>query len=534
MHRVWLAVRLRLMFDVHEREERRADEEHVERRAGGDHARSRADAFEHLLDEARAIAFSGVGARTEANLRGHHTRRVESGIDLGGLQQRPDNQRARRQQHEGHGGLRDDQCGSGARRRPSADRPPAAAGEIRGDLRSRKSQYRTGHRDDHDRRCRNDRGDPDAPVDVDRISGERIRRIECEERRHQQRGAAQSRGGADHGDDHRLHHFGRGDFRARCAQRGAHGEIAAAEHHVGQGQVGEIGDGQEGETNDGGQQHQHGVALRAVARFPEVEHAVAPAPFEDRRPLVLDRREQRGHLAFGLRRRDAGPEDAHALYERRSLALDRAQMQRCPELGAGEGRIEAGADHADDRVRFAVDHQRAADDGQVAAEAPLPVAVTQHRHLHIVGDFLLGEDAAGARLAAERREEAGGDAAGRDAFRLAVAGDRAIGDPDALESFEAPDPLAEAHEGERIVWRRAREGRRAGRLHVEPDQAIRIGKGQRTQEDRVGDRQHRADRGDDHGDRQDAAEREARLLEEHAPRDARVSDRGSGHASRYG
>ena len=143
-------------------------------------------------------------------------------------------------------------------------------------------------------------------------------------------------------------------------------------------------------------------------------------------------------------------------------------------------------------------HQRAADNGEVATEAALPEAVAQHRHLHIVGDFLLGEDAAGAGLAAERREEAGGDAAGRDAFRLAVAGDRAIGDPDALESFEALDPLAKAHEGERIVRRRAREGRRAGRLQVEADQAIRIGKGQRAQEDRVGDRQHRADGSDDH------------------------------------
>ena len=97
------------MLDLDEREKRRADEEHVERGAGGDHARSRADAFEHLLDEARAIAFGWVGARDQTDLRGHHTRRVEPGIDLGGLQQRPDNQRTGRQQHEGHGGLRDDE-----------------------------------------------------------------------------------------------------------------------------------------------------------------------------------------------------------------------------------------------------------------------------------------------------------------------------------------------------------------------------------------------------------------------------------------
>ncbi len=85
----------------------------------------------------------------------------------------------------------------------------------------------------------------DAPINADRIGGERIRRIEREERRHEQRGAAESHGRADDGDDHRLHHFGRGDFRARRTERGADGEVAATEHHVGQGQVGEIGDRQE-------------------------------------------------------------------------------------------------------------------------------------------------------------------------------------------------------------------------------------------------------------------------------------------------
>ena len=75
LHRVWLAVRLWLMFDLDDREEWRADEEHVERGAGGDHARaSSANAFEHLLDEARAVGFVGIRARIEANLRGHDAR----------------------------------------------------------------------------------------------------------------------------------------------------------------------------------------------------------------------------------------------------------------------------------------------------------------------------------------------------------------------------------------------------------------------------------------------------------------------------
>jgi hypothetical protein len=115
LHRVWLAVRLWLVFDLHEREKRRADEEHVERGTGGDYSGRRANAFEHLLNEARAVAFSGVCARIEANLRGHHTTRVEPGIDFRRLQQRPDNQGTGRQQHKGHGGLHDDEPHSRAR-----------------------------------------------------------------------------------------------------------------------------------------------------------------------------------------------------------------------------------------------------------------------------------------------------------------------------------------------------------------------------------------------------------------------------------
>ena len=290
-----------------------------------------------------------------------------------------------------------------------------------------------------------DRRDRHAPVDVDRVSGERIRRIEREERRHQQRGTAQSRGRTDHGHDHRLHHFGRGDFRARCSQRGAHGEIAAAEHHVGQREVGEIGDGQECETNDGGQQHQHGVTLRAIARFPKVEHAVAPIPFEDRRPLVLDRRKQRRHFAFGLRRRDAGAKDARQpctnVVPTRSTARRFSGVQNSV-------RVKAGSKPARITPMMVCESPSTTSVRPMTARSP-PKRRCQKPSLNTAtftssADFLLGEDAAGAGVAAERREEAGGDAAGRDAVGLAIAGDRAIGHPDALESFEAPRPARES------------------------------------------------------------------------------------------
>ena len=94
-------------------------------------------------------------------------------------------------------------------------------------------------------------------------------------------------------------------------------------------------------------------------------------------------------------------------------------------------------------MRLAVDEQRAADRGRIAAVAAHPHAVAHDHQLRVRRDFVLGEHAADAGVAAEDAEEAGGDAAGRDRFGLAVAGDRALRRPDALEALEERDPCAE-------------------------------------------------------------------------------------------
>ena len=139
-------------------------------------------------------------------------------------------------------------------------------------------------------------------------------------------------------------------------------------------------------ANYGGQQHQYGVALRAIARFPKIEHAIAPVPLEDRRPLVLDRRKQRRHLALRLRRGDAGPEDARRPV-RTSLPA-RSTARRFSGV-QNSVRVKAGSKPAritpmivcDSPSRTSV---RPITDG-VAAEAALPEAVAQDRDLHIVG-----------------------------------------------------------------------------------------------------------------------------------------------------
>src|ERR1700761_8735566 len=51
---------------------------------------------------------------------------------------------------------------------------------------------------------------------------------------------------------------------------------------------------------------------------------------------------------------------------------------------------ETAGHDTDNRARLGVDHDGAADDGTVAAEAPLPISITEHDALCAVGDLIAG------------------------------------------------------------------------------------------------------------------------------------------------
>ena len=96
--------------------------------------------------------------------------------------------------------------------------------------------------------------------------------------------------------------------------------------------------------------------------------------------------------------------------------------------------VRRGLQHADDLDGLAVDSERLADDGRVAAEALLPVLVRQHHHRRGAGSVVaVAEGAPEHRREAHDREVVAGHEADVDAHRVALAHDgererRVLGD----------------------------------------------------------------------------------------------------------
>src|SRR5262245_5864907 len=103
--------------------------------------------------------------------------------------------------------------------------------------------------------------------------------------------------------------------------------------------------------------------------------------------------------------------------------LIRLKGHRRPELLFESGEPEMRGHHADDRIRTIVERQALPDDAGIAAEAPLPQAVTEHDYCLSLGAvFLLREDAPQRGGDTEQREQAGRNAHALDPLRLATSG----------------------------------------------------------------------------------------------------------------
>ena len=233
----------------------------------------------------------------------------------------------------------------------------------------------------------------------------------------------------------------------------------------------------------------------------------APVAFERR----LERREAIAdgpHLFARLIQRHAAPQPADGaepVVAARHLV--RREHDRLPE--AGIDAIEAaGRQNPDDLVRLAIEHDVAMQNIWIACEPALPHRVGEDDDA--VGAWLIlawQEGAAERGLHAEDGEEVGRDHHARDSRGIALSGQRGVepsGGRERLERRAQSLPVDEVERADPVA-------RRWRRRFPHPDHPFRLGIGQRLQQHRVHETEHRRVRAD--ADRHDADghDRKARI-----------------------
>src|SRR5262245_60131139 len=149
--------------------------------------------------------------------------------------------------------------------------------------------------------------------------------------------------------------------------------------------------------------------------------------------------------------------------------LIRLKGHRRPEFLFTSREPEMRGHHADDRVRMIIERQVLPNNASVAAESPLPQAMTEHDYaLGLGAVFLLREDAPQRRGDAERREQAGRNALALDPLGLATPGQVQARAPEGGDLREDSILIAPVNEiGRRYVVVREAELRRSLPHHYE-------------------------------------------------------------------
>ena len=191
---------------------------------------------------------------------------------------------------------------------------------------------------------------------------------------------------------------------AAGAERQPHGDLAALGDRLGEQQVRDVGAGDELDE-DAGRQQQHQAHDDAGRRQPLEQRAHPhPAAVVGVRVLPRQGRGDRGELALGARDLDSVGEARHDLEAVIVTGAVGPQAERRPDLGV-LGEREDGGHHADDGVRRAVEHQRAARHRGIGVEPLLPEPVADERDARALGAVLLFRETSPAdRLDLERRE----------------------------------------------------------------------------------------------------------------------------------
>ena len=142
---------------------------------------------------------------------------------------------------------------------------------------------------------------------------------------------------------------------------------------------------------------------------------------------------QHAHVSASLRERRASLQACHTQV---AVVTTFSQLigwnvERRPEFELTVGILEVGAHHSDNLIWRAIQQNRAPDHGRVAAEPPLPQAVTQHGDARCpagVELLLLGVDATDHRSHPQGRKDARGRPRALEPFGLTTSGQVVIGD----------------------------------------------------------------------------------------------------------
>jgi hypothetical protein len=187
-------------------------------------------------------------------------------------------------------------------------------------------------------------------------------------------------------------------------------------------------------------------------------------------------------------------------------------QERSEDVVALPGAVQGPGDHTDDREGLAAQRKRTAEDAGVAAETPLPETFAEHSHALGARLLVLGSEAPAQEwLLAEGREELRRDLTAVEALGLATRTGkdevRPVGAHERLEDGVLVPHVLEVGHGEAHL-------RDLLGPFGEQDEAVGLGVGQGTEEDRVDDAEERRVRPDAEGECRDRHRHEARRLQQ--------------------
>ena len=445
-----------------------------------------------------------VGAVHGRDRHRDDARRVESGID--GLQ--PDQAAHEEHRARGHDDGQRDLHGHDRRTQAGRSRPHDAAPLLqraRHGLDARRLQG--GHEAEESGRGQRGQAREGEGVEiqldlVEARQGVGRGRAQRVDRPAGQEDAEQAARGGNH---EALRQELRGQPAASRAQRRANRDLPLAGSGADEHEVGDVRAGDQHHERDHGQQDEE--------RAPQVgaDDRVVDRPHGHGPPAVRVRvrgLQAGGHrLQLGPRRRhrDSGPDAReHAQVAPRTVVA-RAQLEGRPGLGGAAGNGEARRHDARDRVRLAVEGQRAADRRGIATERALPEGVRDHDRVRIPAR---AERMSQPRRHAEQPERPCRHRRDQELRRLARARPRHR--PRALEGGHGFQAAALTRPVERVRRGYAEVGQAPLRMRRPyAQQAIRLGIGQRPQDHAVDDGEHRGGNADAEGHGQDRGERES-------------------------
>ena len=335
-----------------------------------------------------------------------------------------------------------------------------------------------------------------------------------------QRREEQAQGAAEGRDDHAFRDELQDDIHAVCAEGESCRDFLAARGEPCEQKIRDVRARDEQHAADRAEEHQVTLALLADGVFQERHH------LDHRRRVRIGRvgrfisaRDDVHRFARALNRH-AGPQPRERLeIEPAAVQLRRNEKRhfcrpRHPKLDLVQRkRFRGFRQHADDRVRPAVERDRLADRGFLSVEMASPEAWAQeHDGLAARSILVSGEVSAHLGFEPKDRQHRGRRVESEHLFRVAASGQGERAERAEREVAEHVLPFLD-FEKAGIRKRRSRQVL-LGKRRTQPDQALGLLIGQRSQENRIDDAEERDVSADSQREPQHGGGRKAGRLEQ--------------------